>query len=262
MKPINSIMSNINIFSIFVFKSYKCIIVVFCLISFCIVARNMAYGTTLIVIRNVDGIFIGADSKARNRREPQCKITQVNDLFFGFTNFVEIVHPITGKKIFDANELATKVGAIKGTIRDKVDSFDKLVEVKLTEVLKIWSRTFSKDEIREIMFGTNVLMRVVIIGIENSKPIVLERVYSIDNFDVNPLRIKTDKFLDNGNFAISLGTDNAIFRDMRLCCNYLKCEFVILNEVKNLTKSMRYKTEILRLGPQNDNCDTASYRTE
>ena len=44
----------------------------------------------------------------------------------------------------------------------------------------------------------------------------------------------------------------------RLCRNYLKCEFVILNEVKNLTKSMRYKTEILRLGPQNDNCDTAS----
>src|SRR4030066_239174 len=48
----------------------------------------------------------------------------------------------------------------------------------------------------------------------------------------------------------------------RLCRNYLKCEFVILNEVKNLTKSitksMRYKTEILRLGPQNDNCDTVS----
>ncbi len=31
-----------------------------------------------------------------------------------------------------------------------------------------------------------------------------------------------------------------------------------VNSVKNLTKSMRYKTEILRLGPQNDNCDTAS----
>src|SRR4030042_3676235 len=44
----------------------------------------------------------------------------------------------------------------------------------------------------------------------------------------------------------------------RLCRNYLKCEFVILNEVKNLTKSIRYKTEILRLGPQNDNCDTVS----
>src|SRR4030067_3565595 len=44
----------------------------------------------------------------------------------------------------------------------------------------------------------------------------------------------------------------------RLCRNCLKCEFVILNEVKNLTKSMRYKTEILRLGPQNDNCDTVS----
>ncbi len=44
----------------------------------------------------------------------------------------------------------------------------------------------------------------------------------------------------------------------RLSRNYLKCEFVILNEVKNLTKSMRYKTEILRLGPQNDNCDTVS----
>ena len=31
-----------------------------------------------------------------------------------------------------------------------------------------------------------------------------------------------------------------------------------VNSVKNLTKSMRYKTEILRLGPQNDNCDTVS----
>ena len=32
----------------------------------------------------------------------------------------------------------------------------------------------------------------------------------------------------------------------------LKCEFVILNEVKNLIRSMCCKTEILRLGPQND----------
>ena len=32
----------------------------------------------------------------------------------------------------------------------------------------------------------------------------------------------------------------------------LKCEFVLLNEVKNLMESMCYKTEILRLGPQND----------
>jgi hypothetical protein len=32
----------------------------------------------------------------------------------------------------------------------------------------------------------------------------------------------------------------------------LKCQFVILDEVKNLMKSMCYKTEILRLEPQND----------
>jgi len=32
----------------------------------------------------------------------------------------------------------------------------------------------------------------------------------------------------------------------------LECKFVILNEVKNLIRSMCYKTEILRLGPQND----------
>jgi hypothetical protein len=32
----------------------------------------------------------------------------------------------------------------------------------------------------------------------------------------------------------------------------LKCRFVILNEVKNLIISMCCKTEILRLGPQND----------
>jgi hypothetical protein len=32
----------------------------------------------------------------------------------------------------------------------------------------------------------------------------------------------------------------------------LKCKFVILNEVKNLIRSMCYKTGILRLGPQND----------
>jgi hypothetical protein len=32
----------------------------------------------------------------------------------------------------------------------------------------------------------------------------------------------------------------------------LKCKFVILNEVKNLKESIGYKTEILRLAPQND----------
>ena len=31
-----------------------------------------------------------------------------------------------------------------------------------------------------------------------------------------------------------------------------------VNSVKTLTKSMRYKTEILRLRPQNDNCDTVA----
>ena len=108
------------------------------------------------------------------------------------------------------------------------------------------------------------------------------------------------------NYLISFGSvfaqlDWAIQKKLdypvkRLCRNYLKCEFVILNpsqcvilspsyhvilrrsrrislrinsaknlnaplrvtSVKNLTKSMRYKTEILRLGPQNDNCDTVS----
>ena len=38
----------------------------------------------------------------------------------------------------------------------------------------------------------------------------------------------------------------------RLCRNGGNTMFVILNEVKNLIKSSSYKTEILRLTPQND----------
>ena len=38
----------------------------------------------------------------------------------------------------------------------------------------------------------------------------------------------------------------------RLCRNEGNGMFVILNEVKNLIESMSYKTEILRLTPQND----------
>ena len=73
--------------------------------------------------------------------------------------------------------------------------------------------------------------------------------------EVSPLTTCGDRL----NRASSVFLDSPV---KRLCRNYLKCEFVILNEVKNLTKSitksMRYKTEILRLGPQNDNCDTVS----
>jgi len=38
----------------------------------------------------------------------------------------------------------------------------------------------------------------------------------------------------------------------RLCRNEGNAIFVILNEVKNLRESISYKTEILRLRPQND----------
>jgi hypothetical protein len=38
----------------------------------------------------------------------------------------------------------------------------------------------------------------------------------------------------------------------RLCCNERNVICVILNEVKNLMESIGYKTEILRLMPQND----------
>jgi hypothetical protein len=173
---------------------------------------NVVHGTTIIVIKNKDGIFIGADSKVQNRTELDCKISQVKNLFFGFTHYKEIVHPLTGIKIFDAVELATKAGNIKGTIKDKVNYFDKLTEAKLTEVLKIWCSIFSRDEIRERLWK-NILTRAIIIGVENNKPIVLERSYSVNNFDEIPLRIKTDKFTDEV-FPISLGIDSAIFPDI------------------------------------------------
>ena len=192
---------------------------------------RIAHGTTIIFIKNANEVFIGADSKVKNDRELICKIRQVNNLFFGFAHYVEIVHPITGIKIFDVVELATKAGTIKGTIRDKVDYFDKLVEVNLAEVINIWHRTLSKDEFRNEFRGTE-LVRVVIIGIENSKPIVLERFYSVDNFDVIPLRIKTDKFLDNQNaFVISIGTDSAIFPDIKR-----NKRNIILNPVKSIKR--------------------------
>jgi hypothetical protein len=41
----------------------------------------------------------------------------------------------------------------------------------------------------------------------------------------------------------------------------LKYKFVILNEVKNLTRPMGCKTEILRLGPQNDIAEQPLDRT-
>jgi hypothetical protein len=216
-----------------VIGNYKCwIILVFYFIFFCVLSIRIAHGTTVIFIKNGNEVFIGADSKVKNHTELNCKIRQVNNLFFAFTHYIEIVHPITGIKIFDAVELATKAGTIKGTIRDKVDYFDKLAEVKLTEVLKIWDSIFSKDEIRGIMFGKNELMRVVIICIENSKPIVLERVYSVDNFDVIPLRIKTEKFLDNQNtFVISIGTDSAISSDIER-----NKRNIIFNPIKSINR--------------------------
>jgi hypothetical protein len=52
-----------------------------------------------------------------------------------------------------------------------------------------------------------------------------------------------NRYLSSFNLSFPLGDCVAIA---------LKCKFVILNEVKNLIKSMCCKTEILRLGPQND----------
>lgn len=225
-------MINVNVL---VIRNYKCwIIIVFYFIFFCIMPIRIAHGSTIIVIRNGDDIFVGADSKVINHTELMCKVRQVNNLFFGFTNFVELVHPITEIKIFDAYELAIETGTIKGTIRDKVDYFDKLVEGKLAKAINIWARMLGRDEFRNLMneYGLgNRLLPAVIIGIENSKPIILERLYSVDNFDVIPLRIKTKKFPHNQKaFAISIGTDNAISRDIE------RNESIIRDPIKSINR--------------------------
>ena len=229
------------------------------------ISIRIAHGSAIVVIKNGNEVFIGADSKVKNSRELTCKIRQVNNLFFGLTHYVEIVHPLMGIKIFDAFELATKTGTIKGKIRDKVDYFDKLVEGKLTEVLKIWSSTFSKDEIREIMFGKNELMRAVIIGIENNKPIILERFYSVDNFDVIPLRIKTDIPQDinkDNAFVISMGIDTAIDQDIQDIKRNKRDRDILLNPIKSINRLITLQAsatpdvvgppiDILRIAPGN-----------
>jgi hypothetical protein len=52
--------------------------------------------------------------------------------------------------------------------------------------------------------------------------------------------------------AINLYTPHPSLPLKKLCHNEGDAMFVILNEVKNLIESISYKTEILRLTPQND----------
>jgi hypothetical protein len=53
----------------------------------------MVHGTTIIAIKNTDGVFIGADSKEEGR-EPQCKIKQFNNLFLDSQGMLSFFAPV------------------------------------------------------------------------------------------------------------------------------------------------------------------------
>ena len=99
-----------------------------------------------------------------------------------------------------------------------------------------------RDEFRNLMneYGLgNRLLPAVIIGIENNKPIILERFYSVDNFDVIPLRIKTDIPQDinkDNAFVISMGIDTAIDQDIQDIKRNKRDRDILLNPIKSINR--------------------------
>ncbi len=166
--------------------------------------------TTIIPVRTTTGdIFIGADSKEDVGNKLACKIKQFNELFFAFAGRANF-----GKKniaMFDAFLIANEAANTTGSIRTKIQYFDKHIQSALENVIGLMFRT-NKPLFNDSFKGDkSPALCVVIAGVLNNKPVYFIREYKINIIKNTNIKIKIVKVENIDKPAIDIiGTYGAI----------------------------------------------------
>lgn len=151
---------------------------------------NAADATSIIAIKSGDDIYLGADSKVLIENDvaiSQCKITKMSDVFLVFSGMASI-----SVANFNAYEIADAAFAGKGTVNERLTSFDKAVQGKLQAAFeklrttdpKYFSRWYTEDVVNRIA------MQVLVAGPEKKGTVLTMLEYRIMSPQNAPVELK------------------------------------------------------------------------
>jgi len=166
----------------------KTVIYVFIFLFPPLTCNNTAWAQTSIVgMRTTDTIVIGSDSIARHNDTGEtmrfCKIQQFENVFFTVASSYSM-NPSTGFSVWEIVGAACNEG---GTIHEKMQRFMVMVEPPLKRELERLRNNrldFYRDK---IAFGDKVVLQAIMVGYENSVPVMLMRQLILSNPDALPV---------------------------------------------------------------------------
>jgi hypothetical protein len=128
--------------------------------------------TTRVIILEPDRIVLAIDSLRYNAYELKdnklvCKLVHVNDAVFSATHWV-----VSNDYDWDAQELAREALRSKGTLKKRVQAFEKLVCDKLPSALNKISREEYKKH-----FDNGVVLNAAFVGLVDQKPMLYHRKF-------------------------------------------------------------------------------------
>lgn len=149
------------------FVAYKnSAIITFC-IFFCIFYSVCNGQTTIVAIRTIDGVFIGADNKTLlgDSSYITCKIRIVNNVVIAISGNFSMV----GKWQYDAYELAKERFSANKSIIENINSYKVFLKDTIEKSLKC----YNIDSLYEITRDTvNGFMNIIFAGINNEIPVM------------------------------------------------------------------------------------------
>lgn len=134
--------------------------------------------TSVVALWTPDEIVVGADSKTitgRGAGRSTCKIAQLEDSFF-FAAAGLNTEPKTG---FELAKIVRQAFAQPGTMREKVDDFESLVDTPLTAALQ----RLKQEEpafYEHYLENKGQVLQVVFFGLEDGNPELFLRTFEVE----------------------------------------------------------------------------------
>ena len=226
MKPINPIVTYINIFLIASKKCPSFITDITITLPFIVILvfTRPVYGTTIIALRDANQIIVGADSLVGNTaKKSDCKIRQVGSYFIAFAGYPFINTPTPER--FDIIDIFRQsIQGNQGTLKDKMLIFEPSIEAKLRTILEL-TRGARKELFNTLyMQRDKIVLSVIVAGVEKKIPIFSTIEYQIVSSLDEPVRLKATPL----DFTYAFPPNNP--PDGILYGNHLEIEKIIKEE--------------------------------
>jgi hypothetical protein len=213
MKPINSIMTDINILCILM-KIGFCVF--FFLSNPCTVCSS-----TVVVLRIDNSFFIGADSLGifdkSQKHVKVCKIRQVHNTFLTFTGKV-----IMPDYHFNAFDIASNIFAGKGSIENKIKAYDAIVNRRLIKIVDHIRK--DKKKFDSMVTGDKVILTTTITVVTATKPAFYDIEFKVSSTTDEPAVVESIQGgLDEQSGRVA-GVDYAIYGEHQNILNFIRKE--------------------------------------